>query len=152
MDTAYHGCGSQCSERWRTWVGSTARLQRCRAARRGSARRRSGVSSSRARAWHSATGTASAWRPRLETAGAKVAFTQADVGTETACLDFVNGAAQKFGPSTSSSTMPVFAKTGHCSFPHKADVLGRRHRSPLADEKAGSALPIPHELTALRGA
>src|SRR5271165_7123312 len=72
----------------------------------------------------------------LETAGAKVAFTQADVGTETACLDFVNGAAQKFGPSTSSSTMPVFAKTGHCSFPHKADVLGRRHRSPLADEKA----------------
>src|ERR1700739_3556269 len=33
----------------------------------------------------------------LETAGAKVAFTQADVGTEAACLDFVNGAAQKFG-------------------------------------------------------
>ena len=29
----------------------------------------------------------------LETAGAKVAFTQADVGTEAACLDFVNGAA-----------------------------------------------------------
>jgi NAD(P)-dependent dehydrogenase (short-subunit alcohol dehydrogenase family) len=33
----------------------------------------------------------------LETAGAKVAFTQADVGTEAACLDFVNGAAQTFG-------------------------------------------------------
>jgi NAD(P)-dependent dehydrogenase (short-subunit alcohol dehydrogenase family) len=33
----------------------------------------------------------------LETAGAKVAFTQADVGTEAACLAFVNGAAQKFG-------------------------------------------------------
>jgi NAD(P)-dependent dehydrogenase (short-subunit alcohol dehydrogenase family) len=33
----------------------------------------------------------------LETAGAKVAFTQADVSTEAACLDFVNGAAQKFG-------------------------------------------------------
>ena len=33
----------------------------------------------------------------LETAGAKVAFVQADVGTEAACLDFVNGAAQKFG-------------------------------------------------------
>src|SRR5271168_3648243 len=33
----------------------------------------------------------------LETAGAKVAFTQADVATEAACLDFVNGAAQKFG-------------------------------------------------------
>jgi NAD(P)-dependent dehydrogenase (short-subunit alcohol dehydrogenase family) len=33
----------------------------------------------------------------LETAGAKVAFTQADVGTEAACLGFVNGAAQKFG-------------------------------------------------------
>src|SRR5438552_9396362 len=33
----------------------------------------------------------------LETAGAKVAFTQADVGSEAACLDFVNGAAQKFG-------------------------------------------------------
>ena len=33
----------------------------------------------------------------LETAGAKVAFAQADVGTEAACLDFVNGAAQKFG-------------------------------------------------------
>src|SRR5215218_6266862 len=33
----------------------------------------------------------------LETAGAKVAFTQADVGTEAACLAFVNGAAQTFG-------------------------------------------------------
>src|SRR5215470_20868 len=33
----------------------------------------------------------------LETAGAKVIFTQADVGTEAACLAFVNGAAQKFG-------------------------------------------------------
>src|SRR6516225_11296948 len=33
----------------------------------------------------------------LKTAGAKLAFTQADVGTEAACLDFVNGAAQKFG-------------------------------------------------------
>src|SRR5580698_2639414 len=33
----------------------------------------------------------------LESAGAKVAFTQADVGTEAACLAFVNGAAQKFG-------------------------------------------------------
>src|ERR1700758_3663350 len=33
----------------------------------------------------------------LETAGAKIAFTQADVGTEAACLDFINGAAQKFG-------------------------------------------------------
>src|SRR5208283_3537763 len=28
----------------------------------------------------------------LETAGAKVTFTQADVGTEAACLGFVNGA------------------------------------------------------------
>jgi 2-hydroxycyclohexanecarboxyl-CoA dehydrogenase len=34
----------------------------------------------------------------LETAGAKAAFTQADVGSETACLGFVNGAAQTFGP------------------------------------------------------
>src|SRR6516225_860435 len=33
----------------------------------------------------------------LETGGAKVAFAQADVGTEAACLDFVNGAAKKFG-------------------------------------------------------
>src|SRR5437016_12978699 len=33
----------------------------------------------------------------LETAGAKVAFTQADVGTEAAWLAFLNGAAQKFG-------------------------------------------------------
>jgi NAD(P)-dependent dehydrogenase (short-subunit alcohol dehydrogenase family) len=33
----------------------------------------------------------------LEAAGAKVAFTQADVGTEAACLGFVNGAAEKFG-------------------------------------------------------
>jgi 2-hydroxycyclohexanecarboxyl-CoA dehydrogenase len=32
----------------------------------------------------------------LETACAKVTFTQADVGTEAACLAFVNGAAQKF--------------------------------------------------------
>ncbi|MDP2375294.1 SDR family NAD(P)-dependent oxidoreductase, partial [Reyranella sp.] len=33
----------------------------------------------------------------LEAAGATVAFTQADVGTEAACLAFVNGAAEKFG-------------------------------------------------------
>src|SRR5467141_2584998 len=33
----------------------------------------------------------------LETAGAKVAFTHADVGTEAACLAFVNCAAQQFG-------------------------------------------------------
>ena len=41
----------------------------------------------------------------LEAAGAKVAFTQADVGTEAACLGFVNGAAEKFriGSRTLSS-------------------------------------------------
>src|ERR1700754_3868512 len=33
----------------------------------------------------------------LEAAGAQVAFTKADVGTEAACLDFINGAAEKFG-------------------------------------------------------
>ena len=33
----------------------------------------------------------------LAAAGAKVAFTQADVGTEAACLAFVKGAAEKFG-------------------------------------------------------
>src|ERR1043166_6005151 len=33
----------------------------------------------------------------LKTAGAKVIFTQADVGTEAACLAFGNDAAQKFG-------------------------------------------------------
>jgi NAD(P)-dependent dehydrogenase (short-subunit alcohol dehydrogenase family) len=33
----------------------------------------------------------------LRNAGAKVAFTQADVGTEAACLTFVDGAAQQFG-------------------------------------------------------
>jgi len=33
----------------------------------------------------------------LAAAGAKIAFTQADVGTEAACLAFVNGAARKFG-------------------------------------------------------
>jgi len=33
----------------------------------------------------------------LEATGAKVAFTQADVGSEAACLGFVNGAAQQFG-------------------------------------------------------
>ena len=33
----------------------------------------------------------------LEAAGASVAFTQADVGTEAACLGFVNGAGEKFG-------------------------------------------------------
>src|SRR6202008_518971 len=33
----------------------------------------------------------------LEATGAKVVFTQADVGPEAACLAFVNGAAQKFG-------------------------------------------------------
>lgn len=33
----------------------------------------------------------------LEATGARVAFTQADVGTEAACLAFVNGAADRFG-------------------------------------------------------
>src|SRR4029077_12190746 len=33
----------------------------------------------------------------LAATGAKVAFTQADVGSEGACLAFVNGAAQQFG-------------------------------------------------------
>jgi NAD(P)-dependent dehydrogenase (short-subunit alcohol dehydrogenase family) len=33
----------------------------------------------------------------LAAAGAKIAFTQADVGTEAACLSFVNGVAQTFG-------------------------------------------------------
>src|SRR5580698_2936768 len=33
----------------------------------------------------------------LQTAGGKVAFMHADVGTEAACLGFVNGAAEKFG-------------------------------------------------------
>ena len=33
----------------------------------------------------------------LQAAGAKVVFTQADVGTEAACLAFVNGAARSFG-------------------------------------------------------
>ena len=33
----------------------------------------------------------------LEAAGGKVAFTQADVGTEAACLGFVTGAAETFG-------------------------------------------------------
>ncbi|MGE0422067.1 MAG: SDR family NAD(P)-dependent oxidoreductase [Reyranellaceae bacterium] len=33
----------------------------------------------------------------LKNAGARVAFTQADVGTEAACLGFVEGAAQHFG-------------------------------------------------------
>ena len=33
----------------------------------------------------------------LEATGARVAFTQADVGTEAACLAFVNGAARQFG-------------------------------------------------------
>ena len=47
----------------------------------------------------------------LETAGAKVAFTQADVGTEAACLDFVNGAAQNFGRLDILITMPASANT-----------------------------------------
>jgi NAD(P)-dependent dehydrogenase (short-subunit alcohol dehydrogenase family) len=33
----------------------------------------------------------------LEAAGGRVAFTEADVGTEAACLAFVNGAADRFG-------------------------------------------------------
>jgi len=34
---------------------------------------------------------------RGPTAGAKIAFTQPDVGTEAACLAFVDGAGEKFG-------------------------------------------------------
>jgi len=33
----------------------------------------------------------------VESSGAKVTFTQADVGTEAACLGFVNGATEKYG-------------------------------------------------------
>src|SRR5947207_5954279 len=47
----------------------------------------------------------------LETAGAKVAFTEADVGSEAACVDFVNGAAEKFGRLDLSSTTPASANT-----------------------------------------
>jgi NAD(P)-dependent dehydrogenase (short-subunit alcohol dehydrogenase family) len=46
-------------------------------------------------AWPSAIGTARA--ANLEAAGGRVAFTEADVGTEAACLAFVNGAADRFG-------------------------------------------------------
>ena len=35
--------------------------------------------------------------PACATAPLLVAFTRADVGTEAACLDFVNGTAQQFG-------------------------------------------------------
>src|SRR5204862_368351 len=47
----------------------------------------------------------------LETAGAKVGFTHADVGSEAACLDFVNGAASQRPARLLSSTTPR---------PHKA--------------------------------
>ena len=53
-----------------------------------------------ARAWHSAIGTATRGQrvaAEIETTGAKVTFTQADVGTEAACLGFVDGATQEFG-------------------------------------------------------
>jgi NAD(P)-dependent dehydrogenase (short-subunit alcohol dehydrogenase family) len=33
----------------------------------------------------------------IEAGGAKVAFAQAEVGTEAACIAFVNGAGEKFG-------------------------------------------------------
>ena len=35
---------------------------------------------------------------KLQAAGAKIAFSQADVGTEAACPGFVNGAAEKIRP------------------------------------------------------
>src|SRR5438445_1668285 len=47
----------------------------------------------------------------LEATGAKVAFTQADVGTEAACLAFVNGAAQQFGHLDILITTPASANT-----------------------------------------
>src|SRR5678816_4212924 len=53
-----------------------------------------------------------------ETAGAKVAFTQADVGTEAACLAFVNGAAQKFGGLDilmNNAGVRKYAKVGEAS-------------------------------------
>jgi len=84
----------------RPWEGSTARSQRVT----GGA---SGIGEATVRRFV-AEGASVAFCDRdnergqrvaaeLEAAGAKVAFTHADVGTEAACLAFVNGAAQKFG-------------------------------------------------------
>jgi hypothetical protein len=58
-----------------------------------------GLPSRVSRAWYSAIGRREwpARGSRVRAVGATAAFTQADVGTEAACLAFVNGAAEKFG-------------------------------------------------------
>src|SRR5215469_5092561 len=95
MDTAWTRV-SQCSERWRTW-GKIAAVT-------GGA---SGIGEATVRRFV-AEGASVAFCDRdaergrrvaaeLEAAGAKVAFTHADVGSEAVCLDFVNSAALKFG-------------------------------------------------------
>ena len=72
----------------------------------------------------------------LGTAGARVGLTQADVGTETACLDVVNGAAQKFGHLDNNAA----AK------PRRKGTADRRQTSlllPVSGRKKETAKPVP---------
>jgi NAD(P)-dependent dehydrogenase (short-subunit alcohol dehydrogenase family) len=78
----------------------------------------------------------------LETAGAKLAFTQADVGTEAACLAFINGAAQKFGPLdilVNNAGIRKYEKVDEASAASWTEILrqpGREQYAELAPRPA----------------
>src|SRR5207237_977756 len=100
MDTTYRGCAFRGAIKVANWGGVEGKV----AAVTGGA---SGIGEATVRRFV-AEGASVAFCDRdgergervaavLETAGAKVACSHADVGTEAVCLAFVNGAAEKFG-------------------------------------------------------
>src|ERR1700748_608417 len=79
----------------------------------------------------------------LEAAGAKVAFTQADVGTEAACLSFVNGAARKFGRLdilVNNAGIRKYEKVDEASAASWSEILGVNLMSYVFCAKA--AVPL----------
>src|SRR5260370_26958452 len=79
----------------------------------------------------------------LEATGAKVAFTQADVGTEAACLAFVNGAAQQFGRLDiliNNAGIRKYEKVDEASAASWNEILGVNLMSYVFSAKA--AIPL----------
>src|SRR3979490_2437032 len=79
----------------------------------------------------------------LEATGPTVAFTQPDVGTEAACLAFVNGAAQQFGRLDiliNNAGIRKYEKVDEASAASWNEILGVNLRSSVFCAKA--AVPL----------
>jgi meso-butanediol dehydrogenase/(S,S)-butanediol dehydrogenase/diacetyl reductase len=82
----------------------------------------------------------------LEAAGGRVAFTEADVGTEAACLAFVNGAADRFGRLdilvNNAGVGYLFGPIVEMEAAHLDTVLGVNLRAPHLAIKHAARLMI----------